>query len=120
MRAGTGMETTADASRHMSASTIMSKADKIKELDDCRLITSAELAPILGITPTALRIRLCRGGIEIGSVPPYVQIDNTRHYWSIATVREWLEAKADEARAYQPANRGRGRPRLPRENRRAA
>jgi len=98
----------------------MSKADKIKELDDFRLITAAELAPILGITPTAIRIRICRGGVENGTVPPPISLDNARHFWSIATVREWLEAKADEARAYQPANRGRGRPRLPRENRRAA
>ena len=99
----------------------MSKADKIRELDDYRLITCAELAPILGITPTALRIRLCRGGIESGSVPPYVQIDNSRHYWSIITVREWLEAKAEEARVKAAAtNRGRGRPRLPRETKKAA
>lgn len=96
-------------------------ADKIKELDDYRLITCAELAPILGITPTALRIRLCRGGIETGSVPPYVQIENSRHYWSIIAVREWLKRKADEAIARSAAstNRGRGRPRLPRETRKS-
>ena len=100
----------------------MSKADKIKELDDYRLITAAELAPILGITATALRIRLCRGGIESGSVPPYIQIDNSRHYWSIITVRDWLKRKADEAieKSAAAANRGRGRPRLPRETKKAA
>jgi predicted DNA-binding transcriptional regulator AlpA len=101
----------------------MSKDNKIKELNDFRLITAGELAPILGITPTAIRIRICRGGVENGTVPPPVNLDNVRHYWSIATVREWLEAKAAEASAYQ-ADRGRGRPRLPREtkseNRRAA
>lgn len=99
----------------------MSKNPIPSELSELRLLSLTDLAPVLGVTPTALRIRIHRGGIETGSVPPPLNMDGTKYFWSIMTVRDWLTAKADRAKTNQVyQSQGRGRPRLPRENRRAA